>query len=360
MAVLYVAANTKGAGKTALASALAWRLRSEGKRVAVVKPLRILPRGEVLPSEDPDIAYYQRLLPGSAAPEGWPVVRSGEQAAAVEPEKLLSEAWPKLLQDNDVVLVEGLDGLDPADPVAQLSARLAQATGARAVVVVGYTPSLQAAEVRATKALFGERLFGVLLNQVRCYRKQQVSTQLIPAVQAEGVQVLGAVPEDRGMLAVTVGQIAQLLDGEVRLLPEKGDALAESFMVGGWFLDQGAYVFSKRENKAVVVRADRPDLQMAALETSTVCLVLTGGVEPVQYSVYHAQQRGVPLVMTKAKTLEALERLANVADLATVHHPAKAERFARLLEQHRALKGLYAALGIAEPVASPLDKARVH
>ena len=105
-------------------------------------------------------------------------------------------------------------------------------------------------------------------------------------------------------------------------------------MLGGWFLDHGAYVFGRRENKAVVVRGDRPDLQMAALDTDTVCLILTNGKSPVQYIMHHAQLRQTPLLATQFGTLETMEMLHNIDERVTCSNANKVQYFAELLETY--------------------------
>ena len=45
-------------------------------------------------------------------------------------------------------------------------------------------------------------------------------------------------------------------------------------MVGGFGMDPGQYVFNTRNKKAVIVRGDRPDVQMSALETQMSCFIM--------------------------------------------------------------------------------------
>jgi BioD-like phosphotransacetylase family protein len=141
--------------------------------------------------------------------------------------------------------------------------------------------------------------------------------------------------------------VADHLGATFLTLEEQGRALVEHVMVAGWVLDEGQYVFGQRRRKIVVVRGDRPDMQMAALETDTVGLVLTGGKDPVQYTVYHAEARGVPLLATKLGTVDAMERLAGVQQRVTVHHPDKPNRFLALLDSSGALGSLAASTGMA-------------
>jgi predicted transcriptional regulator len=44
--------------------------------------------------------------------------------------------------------------------------------------------------------------------------------------------------------------------------------------------DKAIEYFKKSKNKAVIVGGDRPDIILAALETPTACVVLTGGLYP--------------------------------------------------------------------------------
>ena len=142
------------------------------------------------------------------------------------------------------------------------------------------------------------------------------------------------------MLAPTVRAVGEHLGAECINAGDLDEpdaalnALIEHFMLGGLFLDAGVYVFSRREQKAVIVRGDRPDLQMAALETSTVCLLLTEGRLPVQYIVHHAALNQTPMLLVNRPTLETMDALDAIGDRATVHSARKARRFGELLSAH--------------------------
>jgi len=51
-------------------------------------------------------------------------------------------------------------------------------------------------------------------------------------------------------------------------------------MVGAMNVDSALAHFRRQPNKAVITGGDRPDIQLAALETSTRCLILTGNLPP--------------------------------------------------------------------------------
>ena len=340
MSVLYIAGTERGAGVTALATATARHLAAQGRAVSLVKPLRVVDEGAA-PGPDPDVEFYPTAIPGIDAPHGGTLEATASQvtqdAGLV---RRAAETVAGLDGDGRTVIVEGpsLDG-DAADA----SAALAGALDAWVIVAGRYQPSMTGLDVRRACERFGESLAGVMLNRVYRHRAHDASARLGPAIEAEGVRVLGAIPEDRRMLAPTVRDLAEHLDGEFLLFPERGDALVEYVMTGGWFLDQGVHVFSRRENKAVVVRGDRPDLQMAALETSTVCLVLTGGMNPIQYVTYHAEQEETPLIMVPHSTLETLQRLHTVEQRVSVRHAEKVARYAALMADHCRMDEVVAA-----------------
>ena len=342
MSVLYIAGTEQGAGATALAAATARHLAEQGLAVSLVKPLRLVDE-DAASGPDPDVEFYATAIPGIDSPQGGPLEATAAQIAQ-DPGlvRRAAETVGALTSDGRTVIVEGPSlGGDTADA----SAELAGALNARVIVAGRYQPSMMGQEVRRACERFGESLAGVVLNRVYRHRTHDVSARLGPAIEAEGVRVLGAIPEDRRMLAPSVRDLAEHLDGEFLLFPERGDALVEYVMTGGWFLDQGVHVFSRRDNKAVVVRGDRPDLQMAALETSTVCLVLTGGMNPIQYVTYHAEQEETPLVMVPHSTLETLQRLHTVEQRVSVRHADKVARYAALMARHCRMEEVVAAIG---------------
>jgi len=71
------------------------------------------------------------------------------------------------------------------------------------------------------------------------------------------------------------------------------DEFVERFSVGA--MDTGAALgyFQRLPNKAVITGGNRADIQLAALETSTRCLVLTGDQMPNQIIIARAREAGV-------------------------------------------------------------------
>lgn len=326
MRILYVVSDAPGAGKTAVCGALAQLWREVGKEAVAVKPL-----SETRDGADEDAVALARLL-GQESPE--PPAPLGddlddETVAAVR------DRVAQVAQGRQVVLVEGCDSLSPED-----HRRLADALDAGVLVVSRHRPGMSGADLAWAQEAFGPRLAGLLINGRGTYQGSAVRMGLVPELERQGLPCIGVVPEDRRLLGVTVEAVARHLEARFLVGQDRADGLVEYFMIGVNSMDPGDYYFSLHPSKAVIVRGDRPDIQMAALQTPTVCLVATCGQTPTEYVLYEAEQEGVAVLLVETPTLATMERLYTVQDRARFDHPLKLKRMAELLRQHADIAAL--------------------
>ena len=335
MAILFVISARKGSGKTCLVMALLSLLRQQGKSGAYYKPF------SATPEADPDVAAVSAGFPGLEIPP--PVAFP----ASLTPE-LIRQAGATIatLQAScDLVLVEGPDLEDHTSLISALDTDLVAALGARELLLYPYRPGLDEEALSPVCGLFGNRLAGVLLNLVTVHRLGEVQRRLIPALAARNIPVIGAIPEDRGMLAVTVEQIADHLGG--RWVQEPGDigGYVDRFLIGGNIMDSGPSYFGRHSNQAVITRAERPDIQMASFTGDTKCLILTGGAMPIEYIRVEARKHRVPMLLVESDTLSTAEALSGLIEQNAPPTTRKAQRFAELVAKHLDQDALLAALG---------------
>jgi BioD-like phosphotransacetylase family protein len=117
-------------------------------------------------------------------------------------------------------------------------------------------------------------------------------------------------------------------------------------MVGAMSVDSALTYFRRKPNKAVITGGDRPDIQLAALETSTRCLILTGNLRPSALILGRAEEAGVPIILTRHDTLTAVGIIESFFGRARFHQEKKVENFERLLNKHIDFEALYTALGM--------------
>ena len=115
--------------------------------------------------------------------------------------------------------------------------------------------------------------------------------------------------EEVNRLSISIGELAEILKGEILNCPEQSGESVENLMVGAMCIDPAPLYFSARPNKAVITRGDRADIQLGALETPTKCLVLTGGVKPIASVIQRADEQQVPIIIVAKDTATTLSEL---------------------------------------------------
>ncbi len=251
----------------------------------------------------------------------------------------LAAGLKALLERDAEIAASGIDVVEGSsdDPAADL--KLAEEADALVVLVCGHNDDAPAAA-----AEYGSRLAGVVINNVPVYRQNEVETRVAPRIAAAGVKLIGWLPEDRRLLAPTVDLVAEHMGGTVAACAENTNRLIDNFLIGGLVLDWGPHYFGSQENVGVVVRGDRPDVQLAALQTDTVrALVLTKGIPPIEYVYYEADQRGIPIVVVPDDTAAAAAKLETLLPRIEFDHEDKLARVVELIESHLDLDAIRAA-----------------
>jgi len=349
MIALYITSMGEAAGKSALCAALGKIFRADGWKVGFLKPVAVI--AEKADVSDKDTEFMKQTLALEEPVELLcPVSLSARDFIATGNEKepvwlkKAKEAYARVSQGKDVVLLEGVSGFKAGSGPALAGSRIVETLGAKAILIVRYESDLRVSQIVDAARMLGGHLLGVIINAVPQRRMDSVKATLVPSIEQSGIKVLGVLPEDRALLTVSVGELAEHLGGNILNSPERSEELVESIMVGAMSPDPALSYLSLKPHKAVVTRGDRPDIQLAALETSTSCLVLTNNVNPLPNILSLAKAAKVPVVMVKDDTVRTMEALEGVLGKAKFSHEKKVERLEQLLEQHLDLKPIYQAV----------------
>jgi len=303
MATLIIASISDRSGKTAVAAALALRLGTEDSPVAIGKV------SGAQSSNDVDAAVFASLLPGSPALSG-----------------AISDIASNISNSADAGTIAIVEG--SSNTAANIE--LANATDGLVLLIVRYGEN-----VDSIAKEYGSRLAGVVINGLPKYRTEEVAGKITAEIEAAGTKLLGAIPDDRRMLAPKLGQVAEFLGGQFLTGKDESDQLLDNFLIGGLVLDWGPFYFASRNNTGVIVRGDRPDVQLAAIQTDTTrALVLTKGVRPVEYVMYEAAQRSIPIVVVPGNTHDVAEQLEGLQPNVSFDHPDKLARMVNLVSEH--------------------------
>jgi BioD-like phosphotransacetylase family protein len=260
----------------------------------------------------------------------------------------LQSAYEKIADGRDVVILEGGCNLREGYLVDLPTYRVTEMLGAEAVVVVKYNDDLQVLDDALTAQVrLGDALLGIVLNSIPRQRMPFVQELVRPALEERGVPVLAVLPQERLLLSVSVGELADFLNGRILCCEDRLEELVEHLMVGAMSVDSALTYFRRKPNKAVITGGDRPDIQLAALETSTKCLVLTGNLQPSPIIIGRAEELGVPMLLVRQDTLSAVEVIERFFGKTRFHQEKKILRFEEMLEDRFDFERLYEALGLA-------------
>tara|TARA_Y100000996_G_scaffold76961_1_gene51822 strand:- start:3007 stop:3936 length:930 start_codon:yes stop_codon:yes gene_type:complete len=169
----------------------------------------------------------------------------------------------------------------------------------------------------------GDQLAGVVINFVTKYGEFKLSEEILPAFLKANISVLGTIPENRTLLSLSVQQISDILGAKFFNGNDYSNQLVEHYMVGGFGMDPGEMIFNTLDDKAVIVRGDRPDVQMSALSTEMSCFIMTGGLEPIEYVKYEANEEQVPVLVVDSNTLDTMDRINEIQNFSKFDHPKK-------------------------------------
>jgi BioD-like phosphotransacetylase family protein len=354
MRTIVVTSTKPYTGKSGLCVALIGYLSARGLDVGYFKPYGTLPVVEGGVTTDEDALYVNRVLSRpSDLKDVCPVVRSQSfiervlAGESVPGEAEVLSAFERCASGRDVMVVEG-----PTEPAQGASAglaglRVAELLDGRVLLIDRPRPTDLPEDAVWVGALYGDRLGGAVLNGIDESRLSVVRERVVPFLERRGVPVLGVIAHDPALGSVTVAEIVEGLNGTVLTAEDRVSDTVESFMVGAMGQDKALRFFRRKVNKAVITGGDRADVQLAALETSTRCIVLTGNQVPGAAVMSRAEDLGVPMVLVDTDTLTAVERLEMMFGRVHLHDPLKAARIQEMFERDVQLERLTAAFGLS-------------
>ncbi len=325
MATLYVTSPEGAAGKTAICAGLGKRLLADGRKIGFLKPII----GEKVDGIDSDAVFMKHILaleePTSSI---CPAISDQDNLA-----NKVKEACARVSQGKDVVIVEGTYQRD-----------IVEALDARVIIVESYSGELSKAKINSFKD-FGEYLLGVVLNKVPTSQVEHVSAEVSRQLAEAGINILGVLPEDRALFTLTVGELAEHIQGEILCCAEQSAELVENFMLGAMTVDPGPEYFGRKTNKAVVVRGERPDMQLAALETPTKCLILCGDTAPIPSVLHSAEGKKAPIILVGSDTIATVASIEDRLAKTRFNQEKKLPKLTEIMEQHFDFQAVYRALG---------------
>lgn len=357
MRALYVTSTDPFAGKTAVCLALAKQVQARGQSVGYLKPLSTqpwrTPEGR-LGDEDTDFVRRVLDLDAERVPES-PVIVTPEvlrerltRGGAEDLLETVVAAAQTIAGEVDLLMLEGGASLREGYAMGLSNLKIAESVGAPVLVLVRCYGEMQILDdALAARFRLGDQLLGVLLNHASQELERFLQESGVSYLESHGIEVLGTLPRRRRLSALSVGEVAQLLEARIETESFDPEALIESFTVGAMNAEAALARFRRQQHKAVITGGDRTDIQLAALETSTTALILTGNLQPSPIVIQQADALGIPILLVESNTIEAVERIEQTYSRTRLGQPEKLEAFLQLMEEHVDSQAIFEALGLS-------------
>lgn len=357
---IYITSVSTYSGKTAFSLGIGLRMQAAGLKVGYLKPVSTQPHeagGRVL---DEDADFVRRTLGLEIPPwELSPVIITEELLDQVFMGTLKRDLMAEIKQAvqaaeeaNDVVIMEGGSSMREGYTVGLNTLSVIEALDVKAVSMVSFGEGCLAGmcvldDAITAKRRLGDRLLGVVINATPREDMPFVKQIAKPYLaEKHGIEVFGAIPFDPYLRALSVGEIIDALNAKVLTGAHLRERLVEHMSVGAMTVEAALPRFRRQLNKAVFTGGDRTDIQAAALETSTTCLVLTGNLQPSATILKRAEELKVAVLLVPENTMEAVERVEGIFGRTSLAQPEKLSRFQAMLAEHIDYEALIKAIGL--------------
>jgi BioD-like phosphotransacetylase family protein len=258
----------------------------------------------------------------------------------------LQEAFKKLSEGRDVIVMEGGRSYREGYVAMLPPKKVVEMVGANVLGVIRHDDTLMYDRAMTAQNYFGPAFSGVVINEVPPTQMDFVKEVVVPYFTRRSIKTFGVLPKEQMLTAPSVLELADGLKAEILCASECGEELVEHMLVGAMSVESALTYFRRRPNKAVITGGDRADIQLAALETSTRCLILTGGLYPSPSVLNRAEELCVPVLLTKLDTLATIEIIEGYFGKSRFQQPQKVDFFSKLLDQNFDYDGLYKALSV--------------
>lgn len=317
MKSLYIL-GVAGSGKISIALGLAIKFRQEGYRVSYFKPVGSTLSATLRQDEDAvlmkQILEMQQPLDTIVPFMAGPSYLSGHRNSGDHLKKI-RRSFDEISEGSDLVIIEGAGFPQIMGSLGLDAASLALELGALPVFVIRIQNDFsldQAIFINSYLETRGVPAYGNIFHNVPRPLLAKTEGVYKPILEERGYKTLGIIPKRPEITSPTVKEYYDVLGGEVLAGAEKFDRVVEDVVIGAMTIESALGYLRRAANKAVITGGDRSEVSLAALETSTSALILTGGLYPDVKVVARAEEKGVPVILVHYDTYTTIEKLSEV------------------------------------------------
>jgi len=340
---LVIASTHKNAGKTTMIVGIAHAL---GKKMGYMKPFgdRLLYQKKRL--WDYDAALITKLFNLEESPEEMSIGFKHDKLRYMYDEKGIKENLQdmanKIGKGKDILFVESGRSLTYGISVNLNALSVAKYIDGKLIIVVSGDESAIMDDVTIIKKyadLSGVDFKGIIINQVKDVN--DFKDMYIEKIKEMKIPVLGIVPYKTELAYFSVEYLADALFAKV-VAGERGTGnIVKHVLVGAMSANVAMNLPRFREeNKVIITGGDRSDMILAALETNSSAVILTGNLLPPANIISKAEEKNIPLLSVPMDTYETARRIENTEALLTRNDKDKIELIKKLVKDNVNIKSI--------------------
>lgn len=355
MASVLISSSEEYSGKSALCIGLGTILKKMGYSVGYMKPIGnlLMDIDGVLADEDAE--EMRKTLDLKDSPKDITPIMLTESLIhdslrGIEKnlDTVLKDAYSRVSQDKDVVLIEGTGGIGGGAMYQMSDPQVAEKLETKVLLITRYDSIFAVDRILCDLKIIdkSDMLAGLILNEVPESEMENVSELVCPFLENMGINVFGIIPLDRTLRSVPISDIVEDLHAEVLAGADHLDDLVEHYLVGAMEVSSAIKYFRRVPNSLVITGGDRSDIQLAAIESKTKCLVLTGNLRPSEAVLGSAEEADIPVLLVRGDTMSTIERIENLIGRARIKKEVKLKRIVELIETNIDINVLIKTIGL--------------
>lgn len=354
MIYLYIASMTGFSGKSLVTLGLGLMLKERGYQIGYLKPFGSVPSKEDGKLVDADAAFMRSALNLTEPPETvspfvvtFELQNSALSGKSSDKFDLVNRAINSVT-GKDVVIVGGAANLFEGAVFGLSGLRLISHLRAKTLVVEPWSGDSSIDTLIGSKELLGDRFAGAVINKIPQSAHDYLNNSVRPYLEKRGITVFACLHRDILLDSISVRQLNEILNGKVLCCEDGLDEFIENFSIGAMDVDSALKYFRRTPNKAVITGAHRSDIQLAALETSTKCIILTGGMHTNDVILAKAKLAGVPFISVHDDTFSTVQKIESVLGKIRIREQKKVLKTREIIEKEFDIKRLLKILNISQ------------
>jgi BioD-like phosphotransacetylase family protein len=305
MKSIFITSTSSSAGKTAVGLCVALNFRG---KVGYFKPLSL----------NEDTLLFKEVLD----------LKESAETLSLKKEDL-TQKFKELSQDKDLLIIESGPNLSYGAYRKLSAPEIAKTLDLEPVIVTSGST-----ETIVDKLFMGQSCFprikGVVINKVSYASLNETKTFTVPSLEEVGLPVRGTVPSYKILRTFTARDVQNQLNAGV-VCEEGMDKGIDNILIGAMSFDSALTYFRRYADKVVM---------LAAMETSTSCIVATGGVRPSPPVIKKAVELQIPLLLVEGHTYAAAKKIEEIKPVINPHDTEKIELIKRRVGRHLDLEAL--------------------